>query len=628
MVKEKINKIIFYLYIGLGIGLCLFLVLTNLNSFATSWNRFTDIWKASRLQSFFEVYNEKSVTIYNESVNEIGEFIGNTVDEFDRIRNTDLKELALNFLNSFLDFTFNLFMYICNYGLNIFLIFYITLHETFTGTQLKIKTSPLARFYLKISLGLNWVKNKIKQETSKVLNFISYQRRIIFFSILSLLFSQGFLFRVLVEIIIFIIVYFIKMINLETYVLVFSFFKFIFLITYPYLKYVPIFIWIPLLILLVFLRALAKANAKLDKNHGRLKDFVRDDLTQTCFINGCPGTGKTLLNMSLSLASEEIYIEELEEKILDYEMKYKYINFANIRANPNDYPEHKEYIFNYNLLNNRKSFIISNYAIYTPLFESYSKIFNFDYMRVNKPTKIYPLEEYIVVSLSEFDKEYNSHDDKKIVGEDGAATFFSTVSHDLKRHAKIFVDYQLRQQVPLRIRGNSEYFITIKDRKKKYPFLLFLYYLPFKTLLNINKYFIKKYELIKKRVDKKSSRYSKAQYKRNDINLPYAVLRNIGCTLSKICNWFDQFYYFKLVTTISQEDENDTATKGQKKNLYINIRDLSHKNQRLYDSTFLSYSYEEKKNLEFKDLKTFTKLSPSKEELSLCHSRFYDKINN
>ncbi len=31
---------------------------------------------------------------------------------------------------------------------------------------------------------------------------------------------------------------------------------------------------------------------------------------------------------------------------------------------------------------------------------------------------------------------------------------------------------------------------------------------------------------------------------------------------------------------------------------------------------------------EFKELNTFTKLSPSKEELSKCHSRFYDKINN
>ena len=239
----------------------------------------------------------------------------------------------------------------------------------------------------------------------------------------------------------------------------------------------------------------------------------------------------------------------------------------------------------------------------------YSKIFNFDYMRVNKPANIYPLEEYIVISLSEFDKEYNSHDDKKIVGEDGAATFFSTVSHDLKRHEKIFVDYQLRQQVPLRIRGNAEYFITIKERKKKYPILLMIYYLPFIGLNKLTKYFLKKYELKKTKVSKSSLRQGKAKYKRNDITMPYAILRSIAQTLTKICNFFDNFWYFKLSTRITQEDENDTRTKGIKKSLNINIRDLSYKNQKLYDSIFLSFSYAQKKNEEFKNLDTFTKLS-------------------
>lgn len=185
-----------------------------------------------------------------------------------------------------------------------------------------------------------------------------------------------------------------------------------------------------------------------------------------------------MINVSLSLASEENYIEESEKALLDSEMQYKYLNFATIRQNPKDFPEHKKYIDTYELLNNRGTFLISNYSIYSPLFNEYSKIFNFDYMRVNKKTDYYPLDEYIVISLSEFDKEYNSHDNKKEVGEDGAATFFSTVSHNLKRHTKIFVDYQLKDQVPLRIRGNSEYFITIKERKKKYPLLLFIYYLP------------------------------------------------------------------------------------------------------------------------------------------------------
>ena len=106
------------------------------------------------------------------------------------------------------------------------------------------------------------------------------------------------------------------------------------------------------------------------------------------------------------------------------------------------------------------------------------------------------------MSISEFDKEYNSHDDKKAVGEDGAHTFFSTVSHNLKRHTKIFVDYQLKDQVPLRIRGNSEYFITIKERKKKYPLILMIYYLPFRLFYKITRCFIKKYEAKKNYISK------------------------------------------------------------------------------------------------------------------------------
>ena len=73
---------------------------------------------------------------------------------------------------------------------------------------------------------------------------------------------------------------------------------------------------------------------------------MKEDLTQTTFINGPPGTGKTLLNVSLSLASEENFIDELERKMLEFEQKYKYVNFAKIRADYKNYEEgfFKEYI--------------------------------------------------------------------------------------------------------------------------------------------------------------------------------------------------------------------------------------------------------------------------------------------
>ena len=67
------------------------------------------------------------------------------------------------------------------------------------------------------------------------------------------------------------------------------------------------------------------------------------------------------------------------------------------------------------------------------------------------------------------------------------------------------------------------------------------------------------------------------------------------------CKWFDSYYYFKLKIILSQEGNKNKET-GEKKTVCINIRDLSYNNTNLYDSTFLSYAYEEKKNKDFKDL--------------------------
>ena len=151
-----------------------------------------------------------------------------------------------------------------------------------------------------------------------------------------------------------------------------------------------------------------------------------------------------------------------------------------------------------------------------------------------------------------------------------------------------------------------------------------LYYLPFKLTYKIVRYYIKKYELRKRKINRKSMRTSVAQYKRNDITLPYAVLRGLATSLKRVCDWFDSFYYFKLSTIVSQEGD----LKGVKKKLNINLRDLNYNQQPLYDSTFLSYAYEQKKNEDFKNLDTFTQLTPSIEELEKCNSKFYNKINN
>ncbi len=472
--------------------------------------------------------------------------------------------------------------------------------------------------------GICYIINKIKQFIKYLLSKLKQHKRIVLLFVLMVFLSNGFLYRFLVELIIFIEAYIYHMFNFDINVVFESFLKAAITWALPILSKVPKFMWWIILYIILFLLGLGRAKYKLRRNHERLKQIAHDDLTQTTFINGAPGTGKTLLNVSLSLASEEAYIDELEKKLLDYEAKYRYLNFALIREHPDLYPEHKEYTDTLKTIKDRGTFLISNYAIYSPYFMEYSKIFNFDYMRKNIEAKEYPLEEYIVISLSEIDKEYNSHDNMKEVGTDGAHTFFSTVSHDLKRHCKIFCDYQLKDQVPLRIRGNAEWFINIKKRKLKMPLILKMYYLPFKGLKTLIEKLITSYELKKKRITKETQRKSYGTYKRNDYNTTYFFLRNLNTTLTKICTWFEKYQYFRLSALKSQEGDE----KGERITFNINLCDLHINNQKLYDSTFLSYAYEQKKNKDFKNIESFTKLTPSIEELNKCNSKFYNKINN
>lgn len=620
MARNKKIALIGLIVVGLGLSLALLFL--NLDSFKDTTKRFQDIFDITNLKTFFDNYIKSNEVTYQQFEETCADKYNQVVDWFSNLKFDE--ENWITVFQNVGNFIYTFLMYVLNIGLNVVLVLFIFIRESIYGTQLKIKTSKPALILIRIRQGLIFIINKIKQFLMYLLSKLKKYKKYIFLTILVLLISNGFLYRFLVELIIFIEAYIYHMFNFDINLVYESLFKSLMIWLLPIIKKVPRFIWYILLYITIFLLGLGRAKYKLKKNHERLKKIAHDDLTQTTFINGAPGTGKTLLNVSLSLASEEAYIDELEKKLLDYEAKYRFLNFAKIRNNPNNYPEHKEYIETLNQLNTRGTFLISNYAIYSPYFMEYSKIFNFDYMRKNIEAKEYPLEEYIVISLSEIDKEYNSHDNVKEVGSDGAHTFFSTVSHDLKRHCKIFCDYQLKDQVPLRIRGNAEYFINIKKRHLKMPLILKMYYLPFKGLKTLIEKFITSYELKKKNITKETTRKTVGTYKRNDYNTTYFFLRNLNTTLTTICTWFEKYQYFKLSALKSQEGED----KGERITFNINLCDLHINNQKLYDSTFLSFAYAEKKNKDFKDIESFTKLTPSIEELKKCNSKFYNKINN
>lgn len=620
--NPKVKKVSKLLITTLVVCTCILLVIVNIDSFKETTNRFKEIFKFEELKCFFELYNINNNIIQEEIISSIKEYFINLIDSFKNTKQDFFQSLG-DFIYNVFDLFLDLIIYFGNFGMNILFILYIYFHEVFTSVHLDIKTSRLAKFHLQIKKIINKIITFIKMLLLKILNVLQKLRKILLITFLFIISFNGVLYKFLVELLIFVIVYIHKAIQLECYLLIFEIFKSCIIFIYPHLKNIPSYLLITMIIILIFLTAIKKANYKLLMNHERLKKFAKDEITQTTFINGPPGTGKTLLNVSLSLASEENFIEELESKLLEYEIKYPNINFSEIRNNPSNYKEHQEYINTYHYLLNRGTFIISNYAIYSPYFRGYSKIFDFNFMRKNKQTEVYALEQYNIISISELDKEYNSHDDLKKVGEDGAATFFSTVSHDLKRKVKIFCDYQLKDQVPLRIRGNSEFIYTITDRQKKYPFLLGIYYFPIKLISKICRTAIIKYEQKREFITKKTKRKTYSEYKRNDYTLFYSILRDTILLIDKVCNFFDHYWYFKIKGYLSTEDGEIKIEK----NISVNICDLSINNMALYDSTFLSYAYESKKNKAFASLDTFTNLTPSVDELTKCNSRFYNKIN-
>ena len=165
-----VKKIIKIIFVVLGIGLFLFLILHNIYSFVETTNRLKEILNPFELKNFFEIYNEESKVIYEESIKEITEAIESTIDSFEQTVNKPFEEVFLELLESLLDFGFDFIIYFCNYGLNGLLVAYILLHENITGTQTIIKTSPLAGLYLTISRIITTIKNAIKRGVRWVLN--------------------------------------------------------------------------------------------------------------------------------------------------------------------------------------------------------------------------------------------------------------------------------------------------------------------------------------------------------------------------------------------------------------------------------------------------------------------------
>jgi hypothetical protein len=273
-------------------------------------------------------------------------------------------------------------------------------------------------------------------------------------------------------------------------------------------------------------------------------------------------------------------------------------------------------------------------SVLDPYTESYSHLLDFNYLRPKSGIEMAPFEEYIVLLISEFDKEYSSNDSniKALVNDDGVHITFGTISHWIRRHAKVFIDYQIITQVPLRLRGNAEKFIYIEDYRYKMPFLLNLYSIPFKILYSWIDQILNQYKYYKQRLTKDSLRKSKRTRKRYDYTFLYAFFKFSLHYLDRVLQWFSKFTYVKFYISFTDRD----GKKLKKSKVLVNTVDEQYKGSRLYESVFLSKSYDEKKAAAKKlgkqstwdKLGTYSSLDPSIEELVTLNSRFLNASLN
>ena len=195
----------------------------------------------------------------------------------------------------------------------------------------------------------------------------------------------------------------------------------------------------------------------------------------------------------------------------------------------------------------------------------------------------------------------------------------------MNRNAKIYIDYQQLAQLPLNVRGNAETSIFVQESKYKYPFLLGLFRTPFDIIQELTSKVIRAYESYEPYLTKDTRRRGKSVRKRNDYTFTYSILRYLNYYIDKyLISWFDKFTY--LVLYAEERDlENNPIRKLKYK---INSQDETYHGSRLYNSTFLSRGYESKASKSIKrwpELRSYSSLNPSDEELKLVNSNYINK---
>ncbi len=547
-------------------------------------------------------------------------------------------------------------------------IMWILLAMYFNGQNPSYKTSFMARKIIGLCNRLNAFAVNFKQFIKNFWN--EYKKEIIILSII-LFFASGYGSIIIFEAGVYIVKYVISLVTFTSHKFLFSLIKLVVVLVIKFIKFNSIFENIIIGLIVFYFVAISLSKKKLRKNKNHRLALVACETGVLNLVTGKPSAGKSLSITTFSLDAEELFIQDLEEALLQVEADYPLFNAALfhlkcrmifnlvskeemddiVKSYPGIIKECDDlynkleplflrddgFIDTFYRLFVRGCMISSSSGIVEPYYEendeiTYSHALDYDSLRwYQKDMKLYH-EPYEVLTMYEMDKEFNSHDSRGEVSDDGTSAFFAMLSHICKRHVKVFGDYQSKDQLIKRIRDVSEIIIRIDNKQYKYPFWISLLRRPVVSVDNFCHRLIRDYRSSKKPVEKHSMRYKPMTIKRNDVNVMYLIIKGTANLFDKLYSYFDNFQYIKFTGTFTYDDNFD---HGDLLKWSINICELSHRGSKLYESCqYFNFfqeikSKKEQQSLNLENIPSWPSLSPGFEFYNKnVHQHFNDKLIN
>lgn len=597
--------------------------------------RIIEMAQKGSLIAFYEVPNLDDN--YNSIIASFGDFFSNFVSY--------LKKFVKGIFGLFTSMTFWILASIL---FPLILIIKIFFNFWVNGKNKKYKVSLGARI-------LNCLVSFIVKEIRLLYDFIKKKsKRIV------ILTCSGFGLLFLFETIIFIIIYLVNVFDFTSYLVLFKLFKFLLVKIIDFVlngnKFVLSFILIFTYLKVVEHLAFKKCN----RNWACFKRLIANSATVNV-IDGEPGAGKTLTLAQAALASTEIFLDEYEKSMAEFEIKYPNFNFAKIRVLlkifyldfkleelDNVIKSAPNILFDlfhlYNFVNSeisrmffneyyRGTNIVGLIPIKDPYYSSFCRIGSIDSMRFFKKLDSFPYEPDMTLIFPEYDKEFNSHDDKKTVGDDGTFAFFALLSHLLERHGSAWLDGQDKDQGIKRIRGVAGGYYHLEKKKVCMPFLIQLIYKPILWFYNQLLKLVLAYLGYRPKTEKKwTSRRKQVVYKKNNVGFLYQLIKYAIFVLNKIVSHFEKFQYFKIYAEYATNDE---FRNSKMIHYSLNVMDFDHEGGLIYNSTPFKKFYDDLKSVLYKEkgikqnllmLEKWTSLEPDLIEYSKTGLRNYSKI--